>query len=163
MQGSLNAACQDLFRLARVGDSPRELEGSHHEAEDGHRAAAARCGTGVRKQCGQRRNVTSQPFLIGLPGGQGLAGNFREQRRRGAPPAGSSRWARFRYLRIAAGAPTGGPCATSQNGGQRLFTAARFKARSADGARGEFRLPYWEENIDIGDYSGCLCATIQLR
>jgi hypothetical protein len=85
MQRGLHATFQDLLRLGSVGHCSRELEGSHHQAEDGRRAAAARCGSGVRKQCGQRRNVAPQPFLVGLPGGQGLAGDFGEQRRRGAP------------------------------------------------------------------------------
>jgi hypothetical protein len=52
VQRSLNAAFQNLLRLGSVGHGPRELEGAHHKAENGRRAAAARCGTGVRKQCG---------------------------------------------------------------------------------------------------------------
>ena len=43
MQSGLNAAFQDLLRLRSVGHGPRELKGAHHEAEDGGRAAAARC------------------------------------------------------------------------------------------------------------------------
>jgi hypothetical protein len=85
VQRSLNAAFQDLLRLGSVGHGPCELERAHHEAEDGRRAAACRYGIGVRKQSGQRRHVASQPFCVVLPGGQGLAGDFREQRRRGAP------------------------------------------------------------------------------
>ena len=85
VQRSLNAAFQDLLRLGKVGHGPRELERAQHEAEDGRRAATFRYGIGVRKQCGQRRHVASQPFFVVLPGGQGLAGDFREQRRRGAP------------------------------------------------------------------------------
>ena len=49
VQRGLNAAFQDLLRLDSVGDGPRELEGAHHEAEDGGRAAAARCRIGIRK------------------------------------------------------------------------------------------------------------------
>jgi hypothetical protein len=49
VQRGLNAAFQDLLRLDTVGDGPRELEGAHHEAEDGGRAAAARCRIGIRK------------------------------------------------------------------------------------------------------------------
>ena len=85
IQRSLNAAFQDLLRMGSVGHGPRELERAHHEAEDGRRAATFRYGIGVRKQCGQSRHVASQPFFVVLPGGQGLTGDFREQRRRGAP------------------------------------------------------------------------------
>jgi hypothetical protein len=85
VQRSLNADFQDLLRLSSVGHGPCELERAHHEAENGHRAATFRYGIGVRKQCGQRRHVASQPFFVVLSGGQGLAGDFREQRRRGAP------------------------------------------------------------------------------
>src|SRR6267142_6230487 len=85
VQRGLNAAFQDLLRLGSVGHGPRELEGAHHEAEDGRRAAAVRCRIGARKQYGESRNVASQPILVVLPGGQGLAGDFGEQRRRGAP------------------------------------------------------------------------------
>jgi hypothetical protein len=49
VQRGLNAVFQDLLRLDSVGDGPRELEGAHHEAEDGGRAAAARCRIGIRK------------------------------------------------------------------------------------------------------------------
>lgn len=49
VQRGLNAAFQDLLCLGSVGHGPRELEGAHHEAEDGGRAAAARCGIGIRK------------------------------------------------------------------------------------------------------------------
>jgi hypothetical protein len=85
VQRSLNAAFQDLLRLGGVGHGPRELERAHHEAEDGRRAATFRYGISVRKQSGQRRHEASQRFFVVLPGGQGLAGDFREQRRRGAP------------------------------------------------------------------------------
>src|SRR5882757_3634825 len=85
VQCGLNAAFQDLLRVGSVGHGPRELKGAHHEAEEGRRAAAARCRIGARKQYGKSRNVASQTILVVLPGGQGLAGDFGEQRRRGAP------------------------------------------------------------------------------
>ena len=81
MQCGLNAAFQNLLREGSVGHGPRELEGAHHEAEDGRRAAAARCSTGVRKQCRESCNAASQCFLVVTPRGQRLAGNFGEQRR----------------------------------------------------------------------------------
>ena len=84
VQRGLNAAFQDLLRPGSVGHSSRELKRSHHQAKDSRRAAAARCRIGVRKQCGESRNVASQPILVVSPGGQGLAGDFGEQRRRGA-------------------------------------------------------------------------------
>lgn len=85
VQRGLNATFQDLLRLGSVGHRPRELEGAHHEAENGGRAAAARCGIRVGKQCGKSRDVASEPFLVVLPRGQGLSSDFGEQRRRGAP------------------------------------------------------------------------------
>jgi catechol 2,3-dioxygenase-like lactoylglutathione lyase family enzyme len=78
VQRSLNAAFQDLLRMDSIGHGPRELEGSDHEAEDGCRAAMARCGIRDRKQRGHRRNVATQPLLVGLPGGRGLSGDFRK-------------------------------------------------------------------------------------
>jgi hypothetical protein len=38
VQRGLNAAFQDLLCLGSVGHGPRELEGAHHETEDGRRA-----------------------------------------------------------------------------------------------------------------------------
>ncbi len=61
MQRGLNAAFQDLLRLGTIGHGPRELEGAHHEAEDGRRAAAARCRTGVRKQS---RGESKRSFAV---------------------------------------------------------------------------------------------------
>lgn len=49
VQRGLNSAFQDLLRLDNVGDRPRELEGAHHETEDGGRATTARCRIGIGK------------------------------------------------------------------------------------------------------------------
>jgi hypothetical protein len=53
-QRRLDAIFEDLLRVCNVWRGACELEGSHHEGEDGSRAATG-CGeVGVRKQCGQR-------------------------------------------------------------------------------------------------------------
>lgn len=63
----LDAAFQDLLRACNVWHGARELEGSHHESEDGCCPTTRCCGIRIWEQCGQRRNEALQPILIGLP------------------------------------------------------------------------------------------------
>ena len=83
-QRCLDTTLQYFPRMCNVWHRACELKGSHHEGEDGCRAATGCWGARVGKQCSYGRDEASKPNLIGLPCQHRLSGNFGKQGRRRA-------------------------------------------------------------------------------